>query len=43
MKKTIMHIYIDEELKEKAEKKAKNLGLTLSSYIRYLVIQNSND
>jgi antitoxin component of RelBE/YafQ-DinJ toxin-antitoxin module len=33
-------IRIDSELKEKVKIKAKSLGLSTSSYIRYLLIQN---
>lgn len=32
-------IRIDEELKEKAKKKAKSLGLSLSSWVRMLIIK----
>lgn len=33
-------IRIDSELKEKVKEKAKSLGLSTSSYIRFLLIQN---
>ena len=33
-------IRIDQELKEKVKEKAKNLGLSVSSYIRFLIIKN---
>lgn len=33
-------IRVDQELKEKSTKKAKTLGLSLSSYVRMLLIQN---
>ena len=35
-------ILIDSELKEKAEKKAKNKGLNLSAYIRLLLSEDVN-
>ena len=34
-------VLIDSELKEKAEKKAKEKGLNLSAYIRLLLSENA--
>lgn len=36
-------IRIDEELKEKAKQKAKSLGLSLSSWIRTLIVKETKE
>lgn len=35
----MIHIKIDEELKEQLEKEAKSKGLSLNAYIRMLLIE----
>jgi len=36
----MIHITIDDDLKEKLAKEAKKKGLTLNSYIRMILIEN---
>ena len=35
-----MHVLINEELKKEADKKAESLGLSLSAYVRMLIIKD---
>lgn len=35
-----MHILISEELKKEADKKAESLGLSVSAYVRMLIIKD---
>lgn len=39
MEKTTIHINLDKDLKRYIEKKAKEKGLSLSSYIRMLLME----
>ena len=39
MKKTYLHIQVEEDLKKKLEDEAKQKGLSLNSYVRMLLIE----